>query len=202
VETPRGVVIATDYAGNAGAGPVPDVVTMNHAHHTHYTNNPDPRIDHVLRGWNPQGGPAKHDLEVGDVKIRNVPTDIRRWDQIVEKDGNSIFIFEVADLCIGHLGHLHHELSDQDLALIGRLDVVMVPVDGGFTMAIENMITVLRDLRASLVIPMHFFGGASLRRFLNDIRGDFAVRRATESPIQVSLETLPREPTVLVPKGY
>ena len=44
---------------------------------------------------------------VDDVYIRNVPTDIRNGGAM-EADGNSIFIFEVAGLCIGHLGHLHH----------------------------------------------------------------------------------------------
>ena len=71
------------------------------------------RIKHVLRGWNPNGGAANHDLTVGDVKIRNVPTNIRSWAGGTEIDGNSIFIFEVAGLCIGHLGHLHHELTAQ-----------------------------------------------------------------------------------------
>ena len=41
----------------------------------------------------------------------------------MERDGNSIFIFEVAGLCIGHLGHLHHELDEGHYAEIGRLDV-------------------------------------------------------------------------------
>src|SRR6056297_476338 len=35
IESAEGVVIATDYAGYAGPGRVPDVVTMNHAHSTH-----------------------------------------------------------------------------------------------------------------------------------------------------------------------
>ena len=37
-------------------------------------------------------------------------------------------------MCIGHLGHLHHTLTDQQIAQIGQLDVVMVPVDGSYTM--------------------------------------------------------------------
>ena len=80
---------------------------MNKAHRTHYTDFPDPGIEYVLRGWNPDGGPAKHALVVDDVYIRNVTTDIRSWAARLERDGNSIFIFEVAGLCIGHLGHLH-----------------------------------------------------------------------------------------------
>ena len=206
LETPGGIVIATDYAGWAGpgtdVGPAPTVATMNHAHETHYTDFPDPEIKYVLRGWNPEGGPAEHDLTVGDVQIRNVPTDIRRWGSAaVEPHGNSIFIFEVAELCIGHLGHLHHKLSREDLALIGRLDVVFAPVDGSYTLDLESMIAVLKDLRASLVIPMHYFGPASLGRFLAGMREAFAIRIEPSATIEVALETLPRQPTVLVLAG-
>jgi hypothetical protein len=83
------------------------VVTMNKAHSSHFTLSPDERIGHVLRGWNFDRTPADHDVVVDDVYVRNVTTDIRNFGAM-EPDGNSIFIFEVADLCIGHLGHLHH----------------------------------------------------------------------------------------------
>ncbi len=199
--TPAGVIIATDYAGYAGPGPVPTVVTMNHAHETHYTPFPDPAIQHVLRGWNPEGGPAEHDLTVADVYIRNVPTDIRRWGGGLERHGNSIFIFEVADLCIGHLGHLHHKPTQEQLALIGRLDVVLAPVDGTYTLNLLDMIEVLQDLRASLVIPMHYFGGESLRLFLAGMVEAFEIEVSREATMEVSLRTLPREPTVLVLGG-
>ena len=203
LRTPAGVVIATDYAGYAGPGPVPTVVTMNHAHETHYTDHPDPAIAHVLRGWNPAGdGPAMHDLLVGDAYIRNVPSDIRRWGAAaVEPAGNSIFIFEVADLCIGHLGHLHQTLSPEQRALIGRLDVVFAPVDGSYTLDIASMIEVLNDLKASIVIPMHFFGTGSLRHFLAGMSEAFEIAFAPGEVIEVSIESLPDRPTVLVPWG-
>ena len=203
IRTPEGVVIATDYAGNAGSGTVPDVVTMNHAHHTHYTTTPDPAIDHVLRGWNSTAdGPAKHDLTVKDVRIRNVPTDIRGPGNSVEPDGNSIFVFEVADLCIAHLGHLHHQLSDADRALVGRVDVVFAPVDGTYTLNLADMTEVLENLHAHLVLPMHFFNETSLQRFLAGARASFQVRMAESSPITVSRRSLPLEPTILVPMGH
>ena len=77
---------------------VPDVVTMNHAHETHWTAFPDPDIPHVLRGWSDQiGKPAEHRVELGEVLVRNVPTDIRsRYGGGVEEHGNSVFIFEMA----------------------------------------------------------------------------------------------------------
>ena len=34
---------------------------------------------------------------------------------------------------VDHLGHLHQIPDDAQYAAIGRLDVVMVPVDGGYT---------------------------------------------------------------------
>lgn len=202
VRTPAGVVIATDYAGYAGDGPAPTAATMNHAHNTHFTDFPDPAIKHVLRGWNPKGGPAKHRLTIEDVLIRNVPTDIRGWEGTVEPDGNSIFIFEVADLCIGHLGHLHHKPTPEQLAQIGRLDVVFAPVDGSYTLDLPSMIEVLKELRASLVIPMHYFDGSSLEIFLAGMSKEFRVEISKVPTTVISLTTLPPKPTVLVLPGF
>jgi L-ascorbate metabolism protein UlaG (beta-lactamase superfamily) len=202
IESAEGIRIATDFTGFAGAGVVPDVVTMNHAHTSHYTDMPDPRIRHVLRGWNPAGGPARHDLRVGDVMIRNVPTDIRNFAGIREADGNSIFIFETAGLCIGHLGHLHHELGPEYLGLIGQLDIVLVPVDGGYTMAQASMIEVLKLLKARLIIPMHYFGSATLATFLDGMREEFEVEISVSPVLVVSVLTLPKSPKVLVLPGY
>ena len=62
--------------------------------------------------------------------MRSVATNIRDYAGGTQRHGNSIFIFEVANLCIAHLGHLHHTLTQQQLNEIGRVDVVLVPVDG------------------------------------------------------------------------
>ena len=202
IESAGGITIATDYSGDAGEGALPDVVTMNHAHSTHYTDFPDKDIKHVLRGWNPDGGAANHDLTVGDVKIRNVPTNIRSWSGGTEIDGNSIFIFEVAGLCIGHLGHLHHELTPQHIGWIGRLDVVFVPVDGTVTLDHASMISVLKDLRASIIIPMHFFGLTTLGTFILKMREEFTVETSKEPTVIVSETSLPSTPKLLVLPGY
>src|SRR5690606_13625634 len=70
-------------------------------------------------------------------------------------DGNSIFIFEVAGLCIGHLGHLHHHLEDAHYGAIGRLDILMVPIDGGMTLSVDAMSEISKRLFSSLILPMH-----------------------------------------------
>jgi L-ascorbate metabolism protein UlaG (beta-lactamase superfamily) len=201
IESPKGVTIATDYTGNP-RDMIPTVVTMNRAHSSHYTDNPDPRIAHVLRGWNPEGGAADHHLQVDDVIIRNVPTDIRRGFGDRLPDANSIFIFEVANLCIGHLGHLHHELGAEHVGWIGRLDVLMVPVDGSYTIAQDSMINVIKLLRARVVLPMHYFGPSTLQRFLSGLGEEFDVEISPTAEVVLSETTLPSAPKVLVLPGY
>jgi L-ascorbate metabolism protein UlaG (beta-lactamase superfamily) len=194
IQTPGGLSVVTDYNGFIGpADFVPDVVTMNHAHGTHWTAAPDPRIPHVLRGWNPDGdGQAEHRLDLGEILVRNVPTDIRgRFGGTPEAHGNSIFVFEAGGLCIGHLGHLHHTPTPEQFAAIGRLDVVMAPVDGGLTLPLPEMIAVLKHVRSAIVIPMHWFSMSSLQAFVAGMEGEFRVDVREESFIDVSLRDLP-----------
>ena len=132
--------------------------------------------------------------------VRNVHTDVRAGDfgGGVRPDGNSIFVFEIEGLCIGHLGHLHHYPDDNQLAALGRLDVVMAAVDGGTTLDLPTMIRLLKRLRSSIIIPMHWFAGGSLERFLAGMADDFDIRQDFEPSIEVSLRTLPERPTVVV----
>ena len=177
---------------------------MNHAHITHFTHNPDKRITHVLRGWRRDGKPAAHNIQIDETIIRNVTTDISSYSGHQEKDGNSIFIFEMGGLCIGHLGHLHHLLTDEHYAEIGRIDILMVPVDGGVTMNISDMAKVVKRLNASVVLPMHAFSSFSLNDFLEQMGKEFSVERRTGSELIVSLNTLPSKPTMisLQPEGF
>jgi L-ascorbate metabolism protein UlaG (beta-lactamase superfamily) len=205
IDTPGGVRIATDWSGAYRMGRLPDVVTMNRAHSTHYTLFPDPAIKYVLHGWGDSDQPAKISEHIGDVYIRNVTTDIRRnfFDDSgtnMIKDGNSIFIFEVAGLCIGHLGHLHVRLSDSQFAAIGRLDIVMVPIDGGYTMSLDGMSDITKRLRSSVVLPMHRFA-TPLEEFIERIGPDFAIDTRTERTLTISRETLPSTPTVIILSG-
>jgi hypothetical protein len=128
IESPQLVRIATDYNDYVRPPILPDIITMNHAHDTHYTDHPDPAIKYVLRGWGESPDqPAQWDLTYRDVRVRNVPTNIRNFEGGTERYGNSIFVFEIVNMCIAHLSHLHHTLTQQQLDEIGRVDVVMAP---------------------------------------------------------------------------
>jgi len=194
-----GLNMVTDYTGFTGTLPmIPDVVTMNHAHDSHWTSAPDPDIPHVLQGWGPFGEGIDHRVDLGEVLVRNVSTDIRSGFSGIETHGNSIFIFEMAGLCIGHLGHLHHAPDPAQYAAIGRLDVVMAPVDGGYTLDQPTMIAVLKRLRSSIVIPMHWFSDAALRDFLRGMADDFSIVEVDGPSLTVSLDSLPSRPTIMV----
>jgi L-ascorbate metabolism protein UlaG (beta-lactamase superfamily) len=202
LESPKLVRVATDYNDYVRTQVLPDIVTMNHAHSTHYTDRPDPDIKFVLRGWRDDGKPAGHDVSFGDVRVRSVSTNIRNWNGGTEFNGNSIFIFEMGNLCIAHLGHLHHTLTQQQLDEMGRIDVLLVPVDGTFTMDMDGMVEVVRSIRAPLMVPMHFFNTFTLRRFLDRVSRHYDIDYAEVPSFVVSKETLPTKPKFLVLPGH
>ena len=203
IESPQGVTIATDYNDYVKPRGLPDIVTMNHAHSTHYTDNPDPAIKHVLRGWGPSPDqPARHDLQAGDVRVRNVPTNIRNYMSGGTERHGIRSSSSRSPICASPTGHLHHTLTQQQLNEIGRIDVVMVPVDGGVTLDLDGMAEVLAALKAPLMIPMHYFSTYSLRRFL-DVLGEksYEVEISETPSVVVSKTTLPAKPKLLVLPG-
>lgn len=198
IETAAGVNAVTDY-NDRFRPPVPvTVATMNNAHETHFTEFPDAAIPYVLRGWNPAGGMAVHDVEVKDLRVRNVPTNVRDFGG-TRVAGNSIFVFETAGLCIAHLGHLHHELTDVHLNELRIIDVLMVPVDGSFTASQETMRTVIRQIKPAVILPMHWFSEGRLAQFLQAMQPDYTVQVRQSPTILLSRPTLPRRTVVVLP---
>lgn len=199
LETPQGIRIATDYNDSVRPRRAPTVATMNGAHSTHYSLLPDPAIEHLLYGWNRQGGPIDHDLTVGDVRIRNIQTNTRGWDGEVHRLGNSIFIFEVADLCIAHLGHLHQRLTQEDLKRLGQIDIVFAAIDNSSTLRIDSLMDVLAAIRPAMVIPMHFHFHGALETFMaRATAGGYDVEMATDPVLIARRDKLPAQKTVYV----
>ena len=205
IDTPQGVRAITDYNGVNGFGRHPDIVTMNNAHDTHFTDTPEEGITYVLRGWPSQPGEteAKHEVTLKDMKVWNVPTNARDWGGGRARiNGNSIFIYAVGDLCLAHLGHLHHRLTKEHLEELGRIDVLMVPIDGSYTMGMPLMVDVIRQIQPRVVLPMHYWGRSQLERFeglMATLDADFVWpdRRS----IEIVKEQLPEKLTVIAVGG-
>jgi L-ascorbate metabolism protein UlaG (beta-lactamase superfamily) len=200
ITSPKGVTIATDYNDYVVPRDVPMVATMNLAHDTHHSLSPNPKIKYVIKGWNDTDPtkPAIVDKTIEDVRIRNIPTNIRTWGSDTIRFGNSIFVFEIAGLCVAHLGHLHHTLTVQHLAQIGQMDVVLVPVDGSYTLDLPGTMEVLKALKAPLIIPMHYFSEFTLGRFMEEAKKRFEVERLQTSEYMLSRDKLPSKQKVVV----
>jgi len=80
--------------------------------------------------------------------------------------------------------------------------VVMVPVDGSYTLDLDGMVEVLHALKAPLMIPMHYFSSFTLDRFLDRVRQEWAVEIAEIPSIVLSKTSLPSKPKVLVLPGH
>jgi hypothetical protein len=182
IESPGGITAVTDYNGYIRPERLPDIVTMNHAHSTHYTDSPDPGIKLVLRGWDPGGGVPDHNVTLGDMRVHNVSTNIRDGSG-TEFGGNSIFVFDTGDLCIAHLG---------------PVDVLLTPVDGTWTLSHDDMIEVIESIHPALVIPMHYFSGRSLETFIADEAGRYPVRRNETPSIALARAELPKRTEILI----
>ncbi|MFW5679068.1 MAG: MBL fold metallo-hydrolase [Pseudomonadota bacterium] len=198
IESAEGVTAVTDYNGVHRAPFAPRIVTMNNAHATHWTSRIEPGVEHVLRGWDPAGGIVGHDLRVDDVRVRSVATSVRgRTDALA--NSNAIFVFEVADLCVAHLGHLHHALEDYHLGELGIIDVLLVPVDGMWTMPHATAVEVIEQIDPSVVVPMHYFGRSVLESFLALLDESWTVRWQAEPTWTVSRLSLPYREVLVLP---
>lgn len=60
------------------------------------------------------------------------------------------------------------------------------------------MMRVVSRLRSSVVLPMHWFSGASLERFLAEMSAEFVIDRRADSHVDLSLNSLPERPTIVV----
>ena len=203
IRTPKGVSAITDYNGYIRSPLPPDIVTMNHAHDSHYTELIEPGVKHALRGWTTaDGGYPKYNLTLRDMRVRNVATNIRGVAGGTEFAGNSIFIFESNGLCIAHLGHLHHQLKAAHLGRIGTVDILFVAIDDGMTMPQADYAEVIRALNPRIIIPMHFFGQGLLDQFFDLMRKQgYGARILTTRTNRFTKRSLPRRTVMVFPGG-
>ena len=72
------------------------------------------------------------------------------------RGGNIIFCFEVDGVRVCHLGDLGHLLDDKQKAEIDRVDILLVPVGGYYTINAKTATEVCDQLKPGVIIPMHY----------------------------------------------
>ena len=122
-----------------------DIVTVSHDHFDHSNvasvqGNPE-----VVRGT----------AEIKGVKFNGIPT-YHDEAQGEQRGSNTIFCFEVDGVKVCHLGDLGHQLTDKQVAEIGKVDILLVPVGGFYTIDATVASKVCDQLKPKVIIPMHF----------------------------------------------
>ncbi|HUL61688.1 MAG TPA: MBL fold metallo-hydrolase [Methanocella sp.] len=124
-----------------------DVVTTSHDHGDH--NN----VKAVKGPYTHLSAPGHY--SVGDIDIRGIPS--YHDDSGGSKRGkNVIFCFEIDGISVCHLGDLGHPLTPQQVAAIGPVDVLLVPVGGRFTIDGRGAAAVAGQLKPRISVPMHY----------------------------------------------
>lgn len=96
------------------------------------------------------------EYEVGDFSIRGIPAQ-RHIDTATDDKIATIYRVEVGDIRIAVLGNIAPVLSDEQLELLGVVDILIVPVGGsGYTLDATSAVAVVRQVEPKAVIPVHF----------------------------------------------
>ena len=169
-----------------------DIVTVSHDHFDH--NN----VASV--GGNPQV--VKEPTEVKGIKFEGVPT-YHDASGGSERGNNTIFCMDIDGVRVCHLGDLGHPLSDQQAANTGKVDVLLIPVGGFFTIDARVASEVCDKLNPRVVIPMHYknekcdFPISGVEDFL---KGKERVSKPDSSEVELKAEALPAETEIVVLK--
>ena len=171
-----------------------DIVTVSHGHGDHNNvaavqGNPAvvKEVAPVeLKGINFNGIPTYHDSAGGK-----------------ERGNNIIFCFEVDGMRVCHLGDLGHQLGDKEVAELGKVDILLIPVGGFFTIDASVATEVCSKLTPRVIIPMHYkndrcvFPIAGVDEFL---QGKAGVSRLDASEVEFKPGELPATAQIIVLK--
>ncbi|MHB8572088.1 MAG: MBL fold metallo-hydrolase [Candidatus Dormibacteria bacterium] len=68
----------------------------------------------------------------------------------------TIYVVQMDDVSVCHLGDIGHKLTDEMLEAIGLVDVLLVPVGGGSSLGAGVAAEVVAQVEPRIVVPMHF----------------------------------------------
>ena len=76
-----------------------------------------------------------------------------------KRGANTIRLLTAEGVTVAHMGDLGHQLSEHQLAEMGKVDILLLPVGGTYTVDSAGAKAVCDAVKPSLVIPMHYRKG-------------------------------------------
>ena len=172
-----------------------DLVTVSHEHENHsYTQ--------AVRDAYEIHGPGEY--EVAGISVIGVPT-YHDAEKGAKKGRNTVYLLEIDDVRVCHLGDLGHRLDDAEAEAISSPDVLLVPVGGRNAINAAQAAEVVRQLEPRFVVPMHYaIPGIKLEldpidRFLKEM-GVTASEQQPKLSVQASSGEYETKVIVLEPK--
>lgn len=124
-----------------------DIVTISHSHHDHAA------VDRVKNSPFIIQGPGEY--EVKGVSIWGIFS-LHDKKEGRERGTNTIYVYQIDDLKLCHLGDLGEKLGEKQTEQIGELDILMIPVGGVYTIDAKEAVQLVNQLEPKIVIPMHY----------------------------------------------
>jgi len=178
--------------GYRGINVKADIVTVSHQHDDHN--------DTKSLAGKPQVIDKKGEYEVSGIKIKGIPC-FHDESGGKERGNNIIFVYEIDGIRIAHLGDLGHALSKEQLDKMGRIDILLIPVGGYFTIDAGMATEVANQISPKVVIPMHYktelvnLPIVSVDDFTKDKKN---VKKINASEMAIEKETLPAHQEIWV----
>jgi L-ascorbate metabolism protein UlaG (beta-lactamase superfamily) len=123
-----------------------DVLTISHEHDNHnYTQ--------AVREAYEIHGPGEY--EVAGISVIGLPS-YHDAEKGASRGRNTVYLIEIDDVRVCHLGDLGHTLDDSEAERISSPDVLLVPVGGHNTISAAQAAAVVRQLEPRFVVPMHY----------------------------------------------
>ena len=172
------------------------IVTTSHQHGPHNSVHMAPGTPVILHGLTPGGENwQKISTTIRDVSVYVVPA-FHDKSQGMQRGKNAIFVFRVDDICIAHLGDLGHLLTPDQLKMMGKIDILLVPVAGGFyTVTASEAREVTKQVNPRIAIPMHYWWEAAVPEFTQDMP---RVKTTNSSVLKISKPELPQQTEIFV----
>jgi L-ascorbate metabolism protein UlaG (beta-lactamase superfamily) len=172
------------------------VVTTSHQHGPHNSVEMAPGTPVVLHGLTPSGDNwQKISTTIRDVSVYVVPA-YHDKSQGLQRGKNAIFVFRVDDICIAHLGDLGHLLTPDQLKMMGRIDILLMPIAGGyFTVTPTEAKEVTKQVNPKIAIPMHFWWEQAVQEYT---QGSTRVKMMNAPVLKISKAELPTPTEIVV----